>query len=424
MTNVAEGATRLITKLVNPETARRSITTDLIQPVTNRIDGALKALPQSNITQEWMTVPVQTATESLARYLCVIKVISRFCDAPHIPAMGEWMLHLIDPCLNIVQQRIASTPAQSTLLSKWISIHQQILRKTLRQQSFMVTIFTNTIPLIVQALEQTRDPATLKYISTAVEVFGGQNVEMDKSFQDLLVHVTTVMTSKNDLCNEMELLESYFECLHRFILYCPRALCYNPKLTDVMNVAVGSVSVIDSKDSARAALVFLSQLFGWNSLRLSVQTTEVLREAWKSLIIKEMILRHGQTLIQACFAGLAGGSQMLWPAYADCIYAIVQAITLNEKEGLTTPRNPADNISPLLNEASLKQWLFHSMTQDTSDVGKHTSTEMSDQIIPILLTLAQDGSKSRPKAKMLLTDYAKIRKGEMSIESLISYSLQ
>eukprot|EP00536_Pseudo-nitzschia_multiseries_P011721 jgi/Psemu1/260089/estExt_Genewise1Plus.C_4120048 len=407
MTNVAEGATRLITKLVNPEVARRSMTTDLIQPVTNRIDSALKALPQSNIAQEWMTVPVQSATESLARYLCVIRVISRFCDAPHIPAMGEWMLHLIDPCLNVVQQRIASTPAQSTLLSRWISIHQQILRKTLPQQSIMVTIFSNTIPLIVQALEQTRDPATLIYITTAVEVFGGQNTDMDKSFKDLLVHVTTVMTSNNNLFNEMELLQSYFECLHRCILYCPRALCYNPKLADIMNIAVGFVSAIDSKYSVRAALVFLSQLFGWNSLRLSVQTAEVLREAWNSLIIKEMILRHGQSLIQACFAGLTGGSQMLWPAYADCIYAVVQAIMLNEKEGLETPRNPADNISPLLNEASIKQWLFHSMTHDTSDVGAHMSTEISNHIIPTLLALARDGSsKSRPKARMLLTDYA------------------
>jgi len=418
MTTVAEGATRLITKLVNPEMARQAMTTDLIHPVTNRIDAALKVLPQSNIPQEWMSVPVQSATESLARYLSVIRVASRFCDAPHIPAMGEWMLHLLDPCLKIVQQRTASTPAQQILLSEWISIHQQILRKTLPQQSMMVTIFTNTIPLIVQALEQTRDPATLKYITTAVEVFGGQTMEMDKSFQDLLVHVTTVITSKNDLCNEMELLQSYFECLHRFTLYCPRALCYNPKLSDIVNIAVASVSAIDAKDSTRAALVFLSQLFGWNSLRLSVQTTSVLQEAWKSLILKELILRYGQALIRACFVGLAGGSQMLWPAYSDCVFAIVQAIMLNEKERLATPTNPADNISPLLNDALIKQWLFSTMTD-----GTNTNTEVSNQIIPILLALARNGSKSRPKAKMLLTDYAKIRKGEMTVESLISYSL-
>ena len=428
ITTVAEGATRLITKLVNPEVARQAMTTDLIQPVINLIYAALKVLPESNITEEWMTVTVQSATESLVRFLSVIRVISRFCDAPHIPAMGEWVLHLIDPCLKIVQQRTASTPAQPLILNKWISIHQQILRKTLPQQSTMVTIFTNTIPLIVQALEQTRDPGTLKYITTAVEVFGGQTLEMDKSFQDLLAHVTTEITSKNDLCEAMELLQAYFECLQRFTLYCPRALCYNPKLSDIVNIAVETISAIDAKDSTRAALMFLSQLFGWNSLRLSVQTTQILEEAWNSLILKEMILRYGQTLTQACFTGLSGGSQMLWPAYSDCIFAIVQAIVLNEKEGIATPTNPADNVSPLLNEALIRQWLFSGMattlsTNGNSNIANNMNAEISNQIITILLALARNGSKSRPKAKMLLTDYAKIRKGEMTVESLISYSL-
>jgi hypothetical protein len=428
MTTVTEGATRLFTKITNPEMARQAITTDLIQPVIDRIDAALKVLPKSNIADEWMTVQVQSSTEYIARYLGVIRIISRFCDAPHIPAMGEWMLHLIDPCLKFVQQRTASTPAQPLILTKWISIHQQILRKSLPQQSTMIAIFTNTIPLIVQALEQTQDPSTIKYISTAVEVFGSHTLEMDKSFQDLLVHVTGEITRNNDLRESMELLQAYFECLQRFILFCPRALCYNPKLSDIVNIAVGSVSAIDAKDSTRAALVFLSQLFGWNALRLSIQTTQILREAWNSLILKEIVLRHGQTLILDCFAGLSGGSQMLWPAYSDCVFAIVQAVALNEKESLAAPTNPADNISPLLNEALIRQWLFSGMTTTLSPDGTRkidtdTNSDITNQIIPILLALAHNGSKSRPKAKMLLTDYAKIRKGEMNVDSLLSYSL-
>lgn len=290
----------------------------------------------------------------------------------------------------------------------------------------MITIFSNTIPLIVQALEQTQDPSTLKYISTAVEVFGGHTLEMDRSFQELLVYVTAEIIRSNDLREAMELFQAYFECLQRYILYCPRALCYNPKLSDILNIAVGSVSAIDAKDSTRAALVFLSQLIGWNSLRLSTQTTQILQEAWNSLILKEIILRHGQTLILVCFTGLAGGSQMLWPAYSDCVFAIVQAIVMNEKESLTAPTNPADNISPLLNEALLCQWLFSSMATTISpgDHGKITAdmnSEIINQIIPILLALARNGSKSRSKANMLLTDYAKIRKGEMNVDSLVGY---
>lgn len=428
MTNVTEGATRLFTKIVNPETARQAITIHLIQPVVDRINDALKVLPASNIADEWMTVQVQSSMEYIAKYLSVIRIITRFCDAPHIPAMAEWMLLLIDPCLKIVQQRTAATPAQPLILSKWISIHQQILRKLLPQQSTMITIFTNTVPLIVQALEQTQDPSALKYISTAVEVFGGQTLEMDKSFQDLLVHLTGEISRHHDILDAMELLQAYFECLQRFILYCPRALCYNPKFSEIVNIAVGSVSAIDAKDSARAALVFLSQLFGWNYLRLSTQTTQIMQEAWNSLILKEMILRHGQTLIQACFAGLAGGSQMLWPAYSDCVFAIVQAITMNEKESLAAPTNPADNISPLLNEALIRQWLLSGMAptlspDGTSKIHADMNSNIANQIIPLLLALARNGSKSRPKAKMLLTDYANIRKGDMTVDSLVSYSL-
>jgi hypothetical protein len=428
MTTVTEGATRLFTKISNPEMARQAITTDLILPVTERMDAALKVLPESNIVEEWMTVQVQSSTEYLARYLAVIRIISKFCDSPQIPVMVEWMLQLIDPCLQIVQQRTVGTPAQPLILNKWILIHQQILRKSLPQQSTMIGIFTNTIPLIVQVLEHTQDPSTLKYITTAVEVFGGQTLEMDKSFQDLLVHVTGEMTKKNNLIEEMELLQAYFECLHRFVLYCPRALCYNPKLSDIVNIAVGSVSAMDAKDSTRAALVFLSQLFGWSSLRLSPQTTQILQEAWNSLILKELILRHGQTLILACFAGLSGGSQMLWPAYSDCVVAIVQAISMNENDGLSSPPNPADNISPLLNEALIRQWLLSAMTTTVSPDGEckittDMNSDITNQIIPILLALARNGSKSRPKAKMLLTDYAKIRKGEMNVDSLLSYSL-
>lgn len=117
---------------------------------------------------------------------------------------------------------------------------------------------------------------------------------------------------------------------------------------------------------------------------------------------------------------------MLWPAYSDCVFAIAQAVFMNEQFTLAAPTNPSDTISPMLNEALLKQWLFASMNSTPSPDGTIPSdmnTSVTNQIIPILLALARNGSKSRPKAKMLLTDYAKIRKGEMTVDSLLSYSL-
>jgi len=427
MTTVAEGATRVVTKLVNPTVAREAITTDLVQPVINHIFTVLKALPESDNTREWMSPIVQSAIESLSRLLSVVRIISRFCDAPRIPAMGEWLLHQIDPCLQLVQQRTARTPAQPFILPKWISIHQQILRSTLPQQGTIVKIFTNTIPLIVQALEQTKNPGALKYISTAVEMFGGQTLEMDKSFTDLLAHVTTeVITNKGNTSDAMEFLQAYFECLQRYTLYCPRALCYDPQLlSNIVEVAVESVSVVEAKESTRAALIFLSQLLGWNSLRLSHQSSQILTEAWNSSILKELILRHGQTITQSCVSGLIGGPQILMAAYSDTLFAVVQAIVMNQKGELGTPPTPADNISSQLNENLIQNWLLSSMANIM--VTNNIDTVMNNQIIAILLSLARNNSNSRlkakAKAKLLLTDFTKIRKGEMTSESLMSYQL-
>ena len=108
------------------------------------------------------------------------------------------------------------------------------------------------------------------------------------------------------------------------------------------------------------------------------------------------------------------------------MFAIVQAVAMNEQQSLAAPTNPSDTISPMLNETLLKQWLLASMNARSSPDGTFSAemnANITNQIIPILWALARNGSKSRPKAKMLLTDYAKIRKGEMNIDALISYSL-
>ena len=117
---------------------------------------------------------------------------------------------------------------------------------------------------------------------------------------------------------------------------------------------------------------------------------------------------------------------MLWPAYSDCLFAIVQAFVLNPLDDQVDPANPS---GPMLNEALLQQWLFSGMvaTLSTETVDAATNANnanLCNQIISILLNLAHQGPKSRPRAKMLLTDFAKIRRGEMTSESLVTYTLQ
>jgi hypothetical protein len=425
MTMVAEGLTRIVTKLKDVEVARQALTDDLISPVLHHIHVAIQHLPQGHASEVWTTAQTQEATEALVRYLAVLQVIVRFSESPHFPGMGEWFLPQIGSCLEAVQLRTFSTPAQSQVLTKWILVHQQILRIRLPQQDVTIAILSSTIPLVVQTIEQSKEPAALKYVATAVENFGGKTEDMDRSFQDLLSHLTNIISSHPNLPEATELLQGYFDCLQRFLLYCPRALCYSPKLAEIIILAVESISAMDDKGATRAALIFLSQLFGWNSLRLSPPTLQIMQDFWKSSsVLKEALLARGEGLVHACFIGLAGGSQMLWPAYSDCLFAIVQAFILSPLEDrVNSSANPA---TPILSELLLQRWLLSGMmatfSVDSDGSATNANINLCNRIISILLDLARQGPKCRPRAKMLLTDFAKIRRGEMTTESLASYT--
>ena len=436
MTLMAEGATRLVTKLKNPTFAQRALVNDLIHPVLQRAQVAMQAFPESKNPDDWANHPhAQLAIEALVRCLSVMHIIVRFCDSPPMPVMGEWLLQEIGPFLETVHRQTAGSPAQAAVLPKWLAIHQQLLRNTLPQQNMMISIFTNTIPLVVSALEHTRDPSTLKYIAAAVEFFGGKSNEMDQSFLDLLSHVTAVITSSQVKLSvdSAELLQAYFECLQRYTLYCPRALCSNPHFATIVTLAVESLSALQgAKESTRAAILFVSQLFGWKLSRLTPAAQKVLQEAWNA-VLAEMLVCHGHTFIQACVLGLAGGPQMLWPAYSECIFATTHAIIVGAQENNQNGNNPHH---PVLNESLIQNWLYSSMntavsSTSSSPVGGPTALaspskmtgETCNQVISILFHLVRQGQKGRAKAKMLLTDFAKITKGEMAPDALVSYTL-
>ncbi|CAJ1888117.1 unnamed protein product [Cylindrotheca closterium] len=415
MTMVAEGATRLVTKTKDAVMARQGLVNDLIHPIVQRGQLAMNAFPESGDSEDWLSPNVQLALESLVRIMSVIHVIVRFCDAPYVPAVSEWLLMEIGPFLEAVQGRTTNLGAQQLVIPKWITIHMQLLRNSASQESMVLAMFSNTIPLIVQALEGTKDPSTLRYISAAVEMFGGKSDEVDHSFKELLAHVTNIVANHAQSTECAELLQSFFECMQRFILYGPRALCYNPQFGTILTLAVESIRALNgAKESTRASLMFLSQLFGFNLLRVSPQVQQVLQEAWQ-MVLKDMLKHHGSSLVQSCVVGLAGGPQMLWPAYADCLFQIVQSI-------LNNPRG--ENGSADFTDEMLQQWLLSSMTSVISSKDTNMTTDMCSQVVSILFTLARKGTKGRPKAKMLLSDFAKILKGEMAPDALVSYALQ
>ena len=79
------------------------------------------------------------------------------------------------------------------------------------------------------------------YVAAAVEVFGG-NADAQQSFQDLLHHVTTILTKHVTTVQAQDsssLLQACFECLQRSILYCPAGLLTNPQLfATIVSLAV------------------------------------------------------------------------------------------------------------------------------------------------------------------------------------------
>ena len=48
---------------------------------------------------------------------------------------------------------------------------------------------------------------------------------------------------------------------------------------------------------------------------------------------------------------------------------------------------------------------------------------MVETIVRLLFNFARNGPKNKAKAKMLLADFSKIRRGELSVDALVSYSL-
>jgi len=167
------------------------------------------------------------------------------------------------------------------------------------------------------------------------------------------------------------------------------------------------------KESTRATLNFCAAFFGWRLLRLDQNVTAALEA--RSGTIDEQLAQHGGTITRSCVAGLLGGPTMLWPAYSECLFAIVYVVVTLSDGGhqLEAQHGQAQPERTTL----AHQWMFEA--QQSSNLPKETYS----QVVSILTNLARSGPKAKPKAKMLLTDFAKIAKGEMTSDALVSYSL-
>jgi hypothetical protein len=105
----------------------------------------------------------------------------------------------------------------------------------------------------------------------AVEFFGASRVE---AFRELLYHVSLLVfqffhTTKR-VDERPDLIAAFYQLNQRYVLYCPAALLRSSQFSSVVACAVECLlACLGERESTRAALNFLSLLFGWRSLRLS-----------------------------------------------------------------------------------------------------------------------------------------------------------
>lgn len=124
-----------------------------------------------------------------------------------------------------------------------------------------------------------------------------------------------------------------------------------------------------------------------------------------ALHLEEQLAQHGARTIQFCVTTLLGGVRALWPACTECIYAITPV-----RVAWPIPEDPASCVARLWN-------IYACGASDNAQ------KDVVNTVVGLLLGSAQEGKKNKPKAKMLLTDFAVIRNGDVPVDTLISYSL-
>lgn len=405
MAAVAEGSTRLIVQ-VKAQNTMKECFNNLLTPLMQRADMAADAATTSGAV-----VQRELAIEALTKYLRVLHVVIRFCDTHSGTAspLGE-ILASIWPLL---EKSTHMCCMYESILTEILSIQRQLLTNA---PELVAPRFAGTVKFVVDVYENTKHPSTLDYLAAAVEAFSPINGDNESSFNELLAHVTGVTmkyvtTEKSpDTCPQV--IRAFFEMSQRYIIFCPSALTTCREFPTIVCLAVECLTACKGeRESTRATLNFLAQLFGWKSLRLAQAVTQVLET--NAGVIDEQLAKHGEVVTRVCIIGLGGGSpQMLWPALSDCVIAIVTHVVGLHAAGPVAEDNTVAH-----------QWVYTSLSLCTTTSGKPLAAEPCQQIMVILFDLARKGSKSKPKAKMLLSDFARLCKGDMALDALLSYSL-
>jgi hypothetical protein len=401
MSAVAEGSTRLIIQISGPQISESF--NGILIPLVHHTDMALNAACNGDLSQKELALGV------LSKFLRVLQIVIRFSDAPSGASLpiGE-VLAPIWPSLEKVAQQCGEN---DSIISEVLSIKKQLLSNA---PEMVAPRFNETVKFVVETYEKTKYPSTLDYLTAAVETFSNDGNE--GSFKELLDHITTItasyVTTEKHPEECPQVIRAFFELAQRYVLFSPAALVNCREFGNIVGLAVECLTVCKGeRESTRASSNFLTQLFGWKSLRLANEIMQKLEVS--APLIDDQLAKHGEKITSICIVGLGGGCpQMLWPTFSDCVISIVTHVTA------------INAVAPVVEENTVAhQWVYSSLMLCKTADGKALPAETCQNILKILFDLARQGSKAKPKAKMLLTDFALLCKGDLSVDSLLSYSL-
>ena len=128
-------------------------------------------------------------------------------------------------------------------------------------------------------------------------------------------------------------------------------------------------------------------------------------------LIHSCLRQYGAALTNHCMLCLAGcksSPQILWPTITECLFAVI--VSANSPADMTGGKSEA------------QKWVWYAL-ENASD-NERITDEVRRLIVEVLFGLIETkGVKSKPMVKMLLTDFAKIGKGEASKDVLLSYGI-
>lgn len=437
--NITEGITRLLVKYPN-DTKLHQAMVSVTAPLLQKSYEALNYIQTGKATTE-----TEIACQLLELYLRVIEVVIKFCEVPSSNddnqkhPLADLFTTSLWPFLS---SAIPICRQNHTLFGQILSVSGQILSSI---PQLISPYISELITFVVQSYEEMFYPSALDFIATTLESSCVQGSSSSSSsehhFSLLLSHILKCtcyyVTTQKHPTDCPQLIFSFFDLCKRFLVFSPNVLYHCSDLSTLFSFAAACLTECHGQiESTRATLNFLNQIMMMSSpthnphgTRGNLSSGTSNNDA--STVMEPLVLNDGQTITNFCITGLLAGNmpQILHPSLADCLVSLLSFIVIH------CDANNINNNSnhPVTSSAAIET--LHSWMSSSLKAIKTIDADYAFLFEKILLTMMkekrtcqQQGNMSNKKTsrqsmKMLLMDFSKICKGEMSHDSLLSYSL-